>query len=964
LAQALGLESLGDFRPRGARKGPALGRPWAPTAQQRPQRMPPTTFDKLIHTLVAEHEREVRILREELSRLHQVCEAASVVVTTCTPTRSPFEEEARLLEGDFARSRQLEAGPAGQHERPRSESPWAYDGPRDLVERLEVLARRTGVEGRPAINKLSKQEKGKNLPNPPLQLQGRKLVDIGDDLDTNLLGDGRPDEDALTAAFAAAMVDEEVLQQAMATQPVAALKQATNGDGGSPLHVIDSSDLDEDTWLSWQSSPQRSLGQAAAHKSEGRVFDSSATSFSAFTALTRWRSLLQWVQEKQFGDSLPKLSPAWTSVEDSLCTISNAPGGGILNIVQLKSVMFKGAAPSHEEDESVALKHGGIHYMLSSENVVPARWAYITQLLRPLMMHPSCRRRVCWDCLGIGLLMHDLIFIPMQVFENNTDGLPTGYHDLLNYLDFIGATFWSTDIMVSFLTGYYSAEGFVELRPHKIARHYLRSWFPLDALIVSVDWSTMWLGMNSSAAYMRLGKTVSRFMRVLRLLRFLKMNSAMKELMERINSEYVLQLMSLLKTLIFIVIVSHYVACIWYGLGSAGLGTHNWPRKWLGNHPESFSYAYSTALHWSLTQFTPASMEVVPQNTLERFFTIMVIILALVAFSSFVSSITAAMTHIRQINAQQMQEQALIRQFFSEHKISHGMASRVWHFFRKSKKTSTKRLNLKDVPMLKALPVRIKEDLRLEIYLPILSTHPFFQRYHQRDSDALRRVCNSAVQEHSMLVGEPWPKDKVERGLQEFEVEDEGFEVKHMCFVAYGQLECSESSNTNRGSASSEQLNTCLVNRGEWVCESCLWADKAYVPSPLVAAEPTEVILLDALEFQKVARIHETSVSFVAKYAEFFMQRFQGVSKASRMNGDEVLFNSYEMIAGLVQRTEEAITSPTRRNNAKDLILGRVSIGGGIGRLVSRKKTSDDLLVPGNLSEKKMSSDAMGSVEL
>merc|ERR1719401_1110864 len=117
-----------------------------------------------------------------------------------------------------------------------------------------------------------------------------------------------------------------------------------------------------------------------------------------------------------------------------------------------------------------------------------------------------------------------------------------------------------------------------------------------------------------------------------------------------------------------------------------------------------------------------------------------------------------------------------------------------------------------------------------------------------------------------------------------------------MCFVAFGELEYSDMDGLRATSVATEQLvGACFVQTGEWACESCLWADKAFIPNPLVAAEPTEVILVDACEFQKVAGAHETSVSFVAKYAEFFMQRFQAVSKASSMDphqvGPEVLFN-------------------------------------------------------------------------
>merc|ERR1712176_173624 len=102
-------------------------------------------------------------------------------------------------------------------------------------------------------------------------------------------------------------------------------------------------------------------------------------------------------------------------------------------------------------------------------------------------------------------------------------------------------------------------------------------------------------------------------------------------------------------------IMNHYLACFWFFLFMSLQSDHNYvcagtsDCTWTevafgGDRNVPIMYAYSTALHWSLTQFTPASMEVTPKNAYERFFNIVVIVMALVIFSSFVSSITQAMT--------------------------------------------------------------------------------------------------------------------------------------------------------------------------------------------------------------------------------------------------------------------------------------------------------------------------------
>lgn len=69
-----------------------------------------------------------------------------------------------------------------------------------------------------------------------------------------------------------------------------------------------------------------------------------------------------------------------------------------------------------------------------------------------------------------------------------------------------------------------------------------------------------------------------------------------------------------------------------------------------------FGYRYMTSFHWSVTQFTPASMEVVPRNALERTFNIVMIFLGLLMFSSFISNMTNGMTYLTKRNYEKRQQ--------------------------------------------------------------------------------------------------------------------------------------------------------------------------------------------------------------------------------------------------------------------------------------------------------------------
>merc|ERR1712118_43977 len=94
-----------------------------------------------------------------------------------------------------------------------------------------------------------------------------------------------------------------------------------------------------------------------------------------------------------------------------------------------------------------------------------------------------------------------------------------------------------------------------------------------------------------------------------------------------------------------------------------------WVDKY-GFREKSLAAKYVASYHWSLTQFTPASMQVTPTNSQEQSYAVFVLILALVIFGSFLSSITLAMTALRSVNARRADQFWLLRKYLRQHSIS------------------------------------------------------------------------------------------------------------------------------------------------------------------------------------------------------------------------------------------------------------------------------------------------------
>ncbi|CAK0892779.1 unnamed protein product [Prorocentrum cordatum] len=595
--------------------------------------------------------------------------------------------------------------------------------------------------------------------------------------------------------------------------------------------------------------------------------------------MSKWKTLLDAVGERLDGGVVSQFTPStmWVDALDK-----ERPSG----------------LPSGEEDAQIEL--GSVLRFLKKDWLLDGRRrsdsGAMTELLggaKPTnrwTLYPNGRQRLIWDVLGCLLLLHDLIMIPMVVFDSRTTGMPAGYKNFETIFQFASASFWTLDIFVSFITGFHSSEGFVEMDPYKVARNYIKSWLCLDLVIVAVDWSSIFVSnLGDASDSLRLGKTASRIMRVFRLLRFAKMNTHMQDMMNMVNSEYIQQLMGLLKLLVAIVIVNHYVACFWFLVAATNpSGGVTWAMNAFGGGQWSMIYAYTTCLHWSLTQFTPASMEVVPENEVERTFNIVVIIMALVIFSSFVSSITSTMTHIRNINDYKTKQEAAVRGFFTEHQIPAKLVSRVWHFIKHHRRTVKKRTRLQDVQAFKGLPPSVKDEIRKAMFMPILKVHPVFLEYSRIDPPALHEMLKIGTSAEPPALNEQSIQSmggvELDRGV------GEGGLVKEIVFVVRGVLDYQQSSD---GQA------TASVGEGQWCCEAALWIAEAVLEGSLLAADGgAEVVTVHSRRFQSVAKSNPTSMPFLARYAKLFTEKLN----EAQMDPDYkcVLFNCQEEIQELV----------------------------------------------------------------
>lgn len=357
--------------------------------------------------------------------------------------------------------------------------------------------------------------------------------------------------------------------------------------------------------------------------------------------------------------------------------------------------------------------------------------------ISPMVVHPNSITRGFWDTASFCLIVYDVVMIPFQLFD-------PGDHLVLDAMAWFTRFFWTIDMIMSVNTGYATKDGNFDMRHSTILRRYVRTWFGLDLMLVSLDWlELLWSG-SSSLGVARVGKA-ARVFRILRMLRVLRMRQAIKLITERIRSERLFILTDITKIVLVIIGFAHISACFWYGIGVQGdAGRRTWVSEGL-LADESLAYRYMTSLHWSLSQFSGGMDEVRPYNTEERSYCLVVFIVSFMIAAVLTSSLTSAMTRLHMLATRQSQQLSKLRRFLADNGVSRVLAMRVQRNANHAMMEQERYQQEINVELLSVISAPIKMELHFEMYSPILSRHPFFNKYAEECPHVMRKVCHRST---------------------------------------------------------------------------------------------------------------------------------------------------------------------------------------------------------------------------
>jgi hypothetical protein len=466
---------------------------------------------------------------------------------------------------------------------------------------------------------------------------------------------------------------------------------------------------------------------------------------------------------------------------------------------------------------------------------------------------PTSPRRLVWDMLGAMLIFYDLIQLPLDAFKPPETGFK-------RFMDWFTLIFWTLNMPASLTVGH-SEEGLLVMDPRRIAVKYFKTWFALDMLVVIPDWVFTFATEFSQDGDSTAQQSVTliralRLIRLVRLVRLLKLRKMFATINDMINSEYVSIIVSVVKMMGILLVINHLICCMWYALAD---NMSKDETTWIQAHGfdgASWEYLYTTAFHWSITHFSPASMHVQPQNVWERVYALFVVIFALVGFSYIVGSITGSLSTLRSMNAEESKLFWELRRYLYKNNVQQELSLRIQKYLEHMWQAMQDSMPVKDVRLIQLLSEQLHSELKYELAVHHLKIHPFFSELCEVSSVTVHRLANSALAHKLLSEGDT--------------LFHPGEVATHMYVVVKGRY-C-----YNRVDELGQQHMEWVDKGEDWISEPALWTERWSHCGRLTAVAHADNVTIDANGFCDQVKKNPKAHVFVSGYAKNFLRWLNG----------------------------------------------------------------------------------------
>ncbi|CAP37254.2 Protein CBR-UNC-103.2 [Caenorhabditis briggsae] len=383
----------------------------------------------------------------------------------------------------------------------------------------------------------------------------------------------------------------------------------------------------------------------------------------------------------------------------------------------------------------VVLQSGSYKVLSLGADVLPEYKLQQARVHHCTIVHYSPFKAV-WDWIILLLVIYTAIFTPyvaaflLRELQDTTK--KSRFTEPLEIVDLIVDIMFIVDIIINFRTTYVNENEEVRVfwnltplvvsHPGKIATHYFKGWFIID-MVAAVPFDLLLVSTNSDETTTLIG-----LLKTARLLRLVRVARKLDR-----YSEYGAAVLLLLMATF--ALIAHWLACIWYAIGSAELSHKEY--TWLHQLSKQVTQPYTstngtvptggptlksryvTSLYFTLSTITSIGFGNVSATTdSEKIFTIIMMILGSLMYASVFGNVSAIIQRLYSGTARYHTEMSRLREFIRFHQIPNPLRQRLEDYFQHAwAYTNGIDMNL----VLKGFPDCLQADICLHLNRNLLS---------------------------------------------------------------------------------------------------------------------------------------------------------------------------------------------------------------------------------------------------
>mmetsp|Transcript_59566 Transcript_59566/g.133916 ORF Transcript_59566/g.133916 Transcript_59566/m.133916 type:complete len:1046 (+) Transcript_59566:83-3220(+) len=462
--------------------------------------------------------------------------------------------------------------------------------------------------------------------------------------------------------------------------------------------------------------------------------------------------------------------------------------------------------------------------------------------------HPDSIGMTVWEACGTLAMLWDCFAIPWSLSFLDFSG------DVHMYFATYGARiYWTINMAVLATTGYYTSDHMLERRLRMVARRYLHSWFLCDLILCAADWAAVYYASPGKTDY-PYAKTLLVFVG-LRNVRHLHRLPDISEKIHMLRWKNGLGSgqSSWLRTfslVLFIILFNHAISCMWYTIGQMEKDHHD---NWLAGISQTDQprpYLYFTAIHWSLTQFLPGSMEVVPATLPERAYNVVVLVFGWVIVVTSTATLTSLMTQKRIRLEQEQMRRLQLQKYLIQERVEHALAVRIKREV-KGSQAAVKTVKEEDVQDLGLLSNSLVKELSCAVHSKYLQRHEYFSCLALTNPQAFTSVCSGSITLLHCRADDM--------------IFEDGTRGDRVHFVKTGTLRYLSSDAMVKGPEDSI-TRSIVLHSGRWCSEAALWCEWVHAGS-LCSNVAADIVQISAEGLTTSLRRHQDALLFTCEFA-------------------------------------------------------------------------------------------------